>query len=181
MKKIPLIVTLSLLVCGSVYASELNPVPVLRVILSKQSAQLVAKNKTLKLNTICDCSHIDKLDIVSQAVRSKHYYIVLFMSGPSHEGNPMSYCGAGTEENLVWLKLDKQLRIQDSKKYLIASCNLSVEKGIDQKSPLTLNQQTKKMEGEFNSFSEMKQYSLSYDPAMPENGVSVIAKKMDEK
>jgi hypothetical protein len=105
---------------------------------------------------------------------------VLNISGTSHAGNASSYCGADTEEKLVWLKLDNQLKVLDSKKYLVESCHKSIDRLMDQP-VLSLNLETKKMQGQFDSYSQMMSYSVSYDPAMPENGFLVTSKAIVDK
>jgi hypothetical protein len=182
MKKIIFIITLGLFAYpfANAYASEASAKPEIRAAVSKRGANLILKNKTLKLHALCDCSRINKAQIISQTKRAANYYVVLTISGPSHEGNPSSYCGAGTEENLVWLKLDNQLKVLDSKKHLVESCYKSIDRLIDQP-VLSMNLETNKMQGQFNSYPQMMSYSVSYDPAVPEEGFSVISKAIVDK
>jgi hypothetical protein len=180
MKKMILIAILGLSAYPFANAKEIGSAPEIRVAVSKYGANLILKNKTLKLHALCDCARINKAQIISHTKRAKNYYVVLTISGPSQEANVSSYCGAGTEENLVWLKLDNKLRVLDSKKYLVESCYKSVDRLID-RPVLSLNLETKKMQGQFNSYAQMMSYSVSYDPAMPEKGFSVTSEAIVDK
>jgi hypothetical protein len=175
MKKMMLIAASGLCAHLCADANEIVAASKVQVVVIERGANLILKNKTLKLDALCDCSRIKKAIIISQAKRTINYYLVLSISGPSQENSPSSYCGAGTEQNLIWLKLDHKLNVLDSEQYLVESCHKSVDRLTDQP-VLSLNAETKKMQGQFNSYSHMMSYSVSYDPAMPEKGFSVTSK-----
>ncbi|MEO8001408.1 MAG: hypothetical protein ABI644_05990 [Arenimonas sp.] len=97
------------------------------------------------------------------------------MSGPSKAQMDMHYCGAGTEANLVWLKLDKQFKLLSSSNHLVDSCFKSVE--ITR--TLEYTDGNGKMQGSFVSYHEMKAYEMSYDTAAPEKGIGITSKPIN--
>jgi hypothetical protein len=65
MKKMVLIIILGLPAYPFANANEIISAPEIRVAVAKHSANLILKNKKLKLHTLCDCSHINKAQIIS--------------------------------------------------------------------------------------------------------------------
>lgn len=49
-------------------------------------------------------------------------YLLLDVTGPSKLPRDSHQCGGGNESNLIWLKLDEQWKVLDSKDFLYDSC-----------------------------------------------------------
>ena len=49
-------------------------------------------------------------------------YLLLDVTKPVQRGQHGMTCARGTEENLIWLKLDSNLQVQDTKSVLVESC-----------------------------------------------------------
>jgi hypothetical protein len=65
-----------------------------------------------------------------QARRGGAYYLVFVENDPSRPGSPMSMCGAGTEDSVVWIQLSAALVEQRRESILINSCWYSMENDL---------------------------------------------------
>jgi hypothetical protein len=103
-------------------------------------------------------------------------YVLLDASGRSSP-DAKGPCAAGSEENLIWLKLDAALRLQDANSVLVESClkNIHGQQGY----ALSGNQLTMKyvctsVSGEgTNVASRQEESGLKYDNDHPEAGLTV--------
>jgi hypothetical protein len=83
-------------------------------------------------------------------------------------------CGAGTECNLLWIKLDAAWKVQEIKSALYESCWLPVTSTDGYK--ITGNA----LEMEYEDFREKLRYKLSYDAAEPERGFRIAKSPLPE-
>jgi hypothetical protein len=67
--------------------------------------------------------------VLDQTTKDNKYYVVLLVCGASRPTTPSGYCRAGTECNIIWLKIDDKLKLEDMKSVLTESCfrNVSTE------------------------------------------------------
>jgi hypothetical protein len=95
-------------------------------------------------------------------------YVVVGLAGPTLASGGLGHCGAGEEENLVWLKVS-HADVLDVRSVRVASCAFTIE-ALDEPTPgpkgLTL---------EYESYSERQRYTLGFDAAAPEKGLSISA------
>ncbi len=56
------------------------------------------------------------------AVQNDKVYFLFAEHGGSPMGNPMGYCGGDVPFTLVWLKTDLDLKVEDAKSEIFASC-----------------------------------------------------------
>jgi hypothetical protein len=110
-------------------------------------------------------------DLLFATKKGEISYVVLKLGGPTNERSGSGYCGAGYEENLVWIK-SSHTAVLDVRSVRYSSCAFSIEP-IREVTP-TPNGLTI----EYESFSEGRKYVCTYDVATPENGLSVMSSKL---
>jgi hypothetical protein len=65
---------------------------------------------------------LDKVTLQSAKEAGGFIYLVLDVTGPSKLPRDSHQCGGGNESNLIWLKLDQDWKVLDSKDFLYDSC-----------------------------------------------------------
>jgi hypothetical protein len=70
---------------------------------------------------------LDKVTLQSAKEANGFIYLLLDVTGPSKLPPDSHHCGAGTESDLIWLKLDKDWKAQDGKTFRYESCWATVE------------------------------------------------------
>jgi hypothetical protein len=65
---------------------------------------------------------LDKVVLQSAKEAGGFIYLLLDVTGPSKVPADSHQCGGGTESDLIWLKLDKEWKIQDAKDFRYDSC-----------------------------------------------------------
>ena len=65
---------------------------------------------------------LDKVVLQSAKESGGFTYLLLDVTGPSKLPRDSHQCGAGDESNLIWLKLDKDWKIQDAKDFRYEPC-----------------------------------------------------------
>jgi hypothetical protein len=65
---------------------------------------------------------LDKVVLQSAKESTGLIYLLLDVTGPSKFPPDSHQCGAGTESDLIWLKLDKDWKIVDAKNFRYDSC-----------------------------------------------------------
>lgn len=74
-------------------------------------ARLDGRLTVVPLDSIVDAAAIESIAVKDVAMRGPVTYALLTLSGPSRgPGGAMGYCGAGTEEYVVWLRLQSGRR-----------------------------------------------------------------------
>ena len=102
-------------------------------------------------------------------------YLVLNMCGPSKSKPDAHQCGAGTECNLVWLKLDESWRELDAKSVRYESCWR----------PIT-SDEGPKVSGrtlllEYDDLREDLRHEVTYDADKPEEGLTSRARPLPKE
>jgi hypothetical protein len=86
-------------------------------------------------------------------------------------------CARGTEQNLIWLKLDSKFQVQDAKSVLVESClqNIHGRQGYDQSDNRLTMKYIRTDVGANGADVSTRQYEseLSYDNDHPEAGMVV--------
>jgi hypothetical protein len=92
-------------------------------------------------------------------------YLLLQVCGPSKEKPDDHECGAGTECDLIWLKLDEAWRERDAKSVRYESCWQPITSDEGPK----VNGRTASLE--FDDLRDNTQHELTYDADKPEEGL----------
>lgn len=85
------------------------------------------KGQVISIDKYVASKKIDELRILAQPGNSKIQYAVIQVNGYLYgEARGRGFCGAGEEENTLWLKFDEKLNIIDAQSYLTTSCRESI-------------------------------------------------------
>jgi hypothetical protein len=69
---------------------------------------------------------LESVKLQSATESNGFMYLLLDVVGPSKLPRDSHECGAGSESNLVWLKLDREWKLLDSKNFRYDSCWASI-------------------------------------------------------
>jgi hypothetical protein len=117
-----------------------------------------------------DAARVEEASVLFLSRRGGFVYLLLDVCGLSKAKPDDRQCGAGTECNLVWLKLDARRLVADSKSVRFESCwrPITSDEGYRISGhTLTL---------EFGDLSERINYKATYDADRPEEGIRVDEK-----
>ena len=122
---------------------------------------------TLDLGDKVSAARIEDAEVIFKSSAGGAVYLLLDICGWSKRTQDDRQCGAGTECDLVWLKLDARWRIQDAKSARYESCWASTTSDDGYKiSGRTLTI-------EFDNFREDVKVKLTYDAERPERGLVI--------
>ncbi len=103
-------------------------------------------------------------------------YLLLDVTSPS-SADGAGPCARGNEENVIWLKLDLKLQLQDAKSVLVESClqNIHGRQGYDQSDTRVTMKYIRTAIGTEGTDVTSRQYEseLSYDNDHPEAGLAI--------
>src|SRR6266540_5760860 len=122
----------------------------------------------LDLKYLSGAATIEQAEILFENNLKDISYVVVHLAGPTKNNGGGGYCGAGTEENLVWIKLSHTV-ILDVRSILYSSCAFSIE-------PTQLPEATTRgLHVDYVSYSEGRDFRATYDDTSPENGFVVAS------
>jgi hypothetical protein len=125
------------------------------------------KSHLLDLGDSIDAAKLRDVEVLLMTRKPDFLYLLVSACGPSKLKSDDRQCGAGDECNLLWIKVDKDWKINDSKSVLYESCwkPISSEDGLTVKGRvLTLT---------YDDLRKNVNASLSYDADHPESGFEV--------
>ena len=91
-------------------------------------------------------------------------WVLLNITGDSRPGSPMGHCGAGQEENVIWLKLGPDGQLLKVESFLVDSCLESIDATFDRPGQGAWTWAWTDPEAHLD-------HTLSYDPQHPELGL----------
>jgi len=122
-----------------------------------------------------DAAKVTGAEILFANRKDDFTYLVVDVSGQSREKENDRQCGAGTEANLIWIKLDAKWQIADMKSERYESCWSSVTSNDGYKiagNTLSI---------EFDNFRDDLNIKLFYNADKPENGFQLEKKALNNK
>ena len=125
------------------------------------------KSQRLNLGDQISAAKLEDVDLLFAARKESHAYLVVAACGPSKLRPDARQCGAGTECDLVWIKLDAGWRVADSKSLRYESCWAPVTSADGYKVS------GGKLELEYDDLREKVSRRVSYDSAQPEKGFQI--------
>jgi hypothetical protein len=138
------------------------------LIVTNGAAKLVFKDygsARLDMKPFSGAAEISKADIIFSAKSNDLLYLVIHMIGPSNLRGGGGYCGAGEEENLVWLELSHTSLLAEMS-FLYGSCVFSIEHDdVDiANDVLTIK---------CVSYSESRYFVITYNNKKPNQGLQL--------
>ncbi|HMA21553.1 MAG TPA: hypothetical protein VKO87_12170 [Gemmatimonadaceae bacterium] len=95
-------------------------------------------------------------------------YVVIRLRGPTTRNGGMHHCGAGEEENLVWIKAS-HAAVLDVRSVLYGSCAFTIEPT----QPLAVT--ASGLNVDYISYSEGRKFHCTYDDRSPAKGLIVTS------
>ena len=80
----------------------------------------------VSIKGLFDAVELESVKLQSATESNGFMYLLLDVVGPSKLPRDSHECGAGSESNLVWLKLDREWKLLDSKNFRYDSCWASI-------------------------------------------------------
>lgn len=120
-----------------------------------------------------DAAKITGTQILFASRRDDFTYLLVDVSGQSREKQNNRQCGAGTEANLIWIKLDAKWQIADIKSERYESCWSSVSSNEGYKIS------GKTLTVEFDNFRDERSVKLLYNADEPEKGLQKEEKPLE--
>jgi len=114
-------------------------------------------------------ARLDKVALQSAKESGSFIYLLLDVTGPSKIPQDSHQCGAGYESDLIWLKLDKDWKLQDAKNFRYESCWAT----IDMDSPPKWQGDTLSVTVSSVSEGAAKTLTASYSYKRPDEGLKV--------
>jgi len=122
---------------------------------------------TLDLTKHIDAARIEDASALFLTRAGGFTYLLLDVCGPSKEPQDARHCGAGTECNVVWLKLDSEWRVRDARNERYESCW----------APITSDEgpkvQGRRLTFTVENFREEVRREVTYDADNPGAGLAV--------
>jgi hypothetical protein len=115
-------------------------------------------------------ARLDKVALQSAKEAGGFIYLLLDVTGPSKIPQDSHQCGAGSESDLIWLKLDKDWKLQDAKSFRYESCWAT----IDADDPPKWQGDTLSVRVFSVSEGAGKTLTASYSYKRPEEGLKVV-------
>jgi hypothetical protein len=125
------------------------------------------KSHLLDLGDSIDAAKLRDVEVLLMTRRPDFLYLLVSACGPSKLKSDDRQCGAGDECNLLWIKLNKEWKISDSKAVRYESCwsPITSDDGYKIKGrTLTLS---------YDDLRKNVTSTLSYDADHPESGFEV--------
>lgn len=121
---------------------------------------------TLDLKGYVDAAKVEDVSVLFLTRAGGHAYLVLDVCGPSKMLPDDRQCGAGTECNVVWLRLDARWRIGDARSVRYESCWSSVSSD----GPRVAG---RRLALSVEDFREEERREVTYDADSPAEGLKV--------
>lgn len=112
---------------------------------------------------------VESVKLQSAKEANGAFYLLLDVSGPSKYPADARHCGAGTESNLIWLKLDRDWKFLDAKNFLYESCWDTVESA----DPPRWDGDTLRVSAEKFTATSSETQVVTYSYKHPEEGLKV--------
>ena len=120
-----------LLLLGSVWCSAQQKVPLgsrLKLHWHGSSVRFIEDRRAheISIKGLFDAVELDSVKLQSATQSKGFIYLLLDVEGPSKLPRDSHECGAGSESNLVWLKLDLDWKVLSANKFRYDSCWASI-------------------------------------------------------
>ena len=125
------------------------------------------KSHILNVADKIDAAKITETEILFASRKENFTYLVVAVSGQSKEKEDDRQCGAGTEANLLWIKLDNKWRVSDINSIRHESCWSAVSSFDGYKVDSNL------LKIEFDNIRDKISVKLTYNADEPQKGFQI--------
>ncbi|HEY0458575.1 MAG TPA: hypothetical protein VGC97_05435 [Pyrinomonadaceae bacterium] len=141
---------------------------------AKRAVTITFKGKArwLDVRKQIDAARITDTELMFANEKAGFRYLVIDITGDSRDSDFDRQCGAGTESNLIWLKLDAAWKILDVKSVRYQSC----WSGTDLNEPFTRTQNS--LNVDFADSRENMSVKLTYNADEPEKGFQTVGESI---
>ena len=123
--------------------------------------------RTLDLSEQIDAMRIEEVSVTFLSRAGGFTYLLLDVCGPSKDPGDARQCGAGTECNVVWLKLDAAWRVRGAQNQRYESCWASNTLADGMK------KEGRRLTFAVEDFRDDVRREVTYDADRPEAGLTV--------
>ena len=123
--------------------------------------------RTLNLSEHADAARLESVEVLFLSRAGGFTYLLLDVCGPSKDPGDARQCGAGTECNVVWLKLDARWRVGRAQNERYESCWAPTTSGEGPKVS------GRRMTLAVEDFREEVRRDVTYDADDPAAGLNV--------
>lgn len=170
-----LILTILLCLAAGSAAAQKSSDPAYRIRANGKGVLTVSfrgKAHRLAVGDRIDAARVTATELLFAREKAGFRYLVIDVTGWSREKQNDRQCGAGTESNLLWLKLDPQWKIADLKSVRYESC----WSGIDLNDPFEITKNTLRFE--FDNLRDRLSVKVAYRADEPEKGFEIVESKL---
>lgn len=130
------------------------------------------RSQRLNLGDQISAAKLEDVELLFAARRGQATYLVVAACGSSKLRPDDRQCGAGTECDLVWIRLDAGWRVADSKSLRYESCWAPVTSADGYRVGAS------GLELEYDDLREKVSRRVTYDPAQPEKGFRIAERPL---
>lgn len=138
------------------------------------SVTFQGKAHWLNVSAQTAAAKVTETELLFASEKGGFRFLVIDVSGWSREKQNDRQCGAGTESNLIWLKLDRAWKILDVRSVRYQSC----WSGVDLNDPFKITKNS--LEIEFDNIRDKLNIKLFYNAGEPEKGFQIEETKLKE-
>jgi len=163
------------LTCLASYAfGQKSKKPVYKIRASRGGVAVTFQGKAhfLKIGDKIDAAKVTEAEVMFANEKDGFRYLLIDVSGGSRASDFDRQCGAGTESNVIWLKLNGAWKILDVKAVRYQSC----WSGIDLNDPFRRTKDS--LAFEFDNISDNLNVKFSYNANEPEKGFQIVETKL---
>ena len=132
------------------------------------------KSHWLNVGALIDAARVREAEVLFATPKDGALYLVIDVFGDSRADRFDRQCGAGSEGNLIWLKLDRAWRILASQSVRYESCWSSIDMGDG------VRVTGRNLRAEFENYREDLRVTLTYDADAPEQGFRTVKTPLED-
>jgi hypothetical protein len=160
---------IAVLCFGFSVSAQKSSDPAYKIRAKSRGVSLTFQGKThsLDVGEHIDAARITGTELLFASEKDGFRYLLIDVSGWSREKQNDRQCGAGTESNLIWIKLDAVWKIRDVKSVRYQSC----WSGIDLDEPFKITRDA--LSFSFDNVRDKLRVRVFYEAKDPEKGFQI--------
>ncbi len=131
------------------------------------------KRHRLDAGALIDAARVREAEVLFATPKDGALYLVIDVFGDSRADRYDRQCGAGSEGNLIWLRLDRAWRVLASESIRYESCWSSIDMGDG------VVVTGRRLRAEFENYREDLRVTVTYDADAPEQGFRTVKSSLE--